>query len=78
VTSFYFTIAALLAAGEIISSAAGVALAFLGLSSFCFANFSAWRRNVPNLLLGPYVAVLGMWGCFIIALAVALNVLIGP
>jgi hypothetical protein len=77
VGAFYFTIGALLAAGHAISDAAGVCLAFLGLSAFCFANFAAWRRELPTLLLGPYVAVLGMWGCLVIAAAVGLNILAG-
>jgi hypothetical protein len=71
------TIGALLTSNHGMSSAASAAIAFFGLSTFCFANFAAWRRDVPNLLLGPYVAVLGMWGCLIIALAVALNILFG-
>lgn len=77
VGAFYFTIGALLAAGHAISDAAGVCLAFLGLSAFCFANFAAWRRELSTFLLGPYVSVLGMWGCLVIAAAVALNILVG-
>jgi hypothetical protein len=69
--------ATLLAAGDAIDSAAGVFIGFFGLSIFSFANFAAWRRDMPNLVVGPYVAVIGMWGCLIIALAVGLNAVLG-
>jgi len=71
------TAAFLAAAGGATARWFGVALGFLALSSFFFANFSSWRRDMPYVVVGPYLSVIGMWGSFIIAIAVVLNGLTG-
>lgn len=76
--SFVISTAAFLAAaGGATTRWFGVALGFLALSSFFFANFSSWRRDIPYVVVGPYLSVIGMWGALIIALAVFLNGLVG-
>lgn len=69
--------AALLTAGGGLSRPLGITAGFIALAMLAFGNYAAWRKGLPNWIVGPVVAVIAMWGCLIIAAAVALNGITG-
>ena len=68
--------AGILAAAHAISAGAGLALGFFALAVMFFGNFAAYRRGIPQRLVGPSVAVIGTWGSLIVVIAIGINALV--
>jgi hypothetical protein len=47
---------------------AGLSFCWLGLGTFCFANYAAARSHESNWIIGPAVAAVGTFACFMLAL----------
>lgn len=75
------SIAALIAAmlfstADVFSAAVGLCIGFTSMSLLFFANYAAWRNDLPGWFIGPHVAMIGTACSITIAIAIGVNLAI--